>query len=115
MRTTVDSDDPILREVKALQEKEGRSRAQWCRSCWQTRWPGVVRGAGRQGSVRLSIVVRERGQEVFVYEPTASLLVRRRPRAAGTDVRRTARLRERGLIARGARRHVRPRSALARR
>ena len=25
MRTTVDIDDPILREVKALQEKEGRS------------------------------------------------------------------------------------------
>jgi hypothetical protein len=25
MRTTVDIDDPILREVKALQEKDGRS------------------------------------------------------------------------------------------
>jgi len=25
MRTTIDIDDPILREVKALQEKEGRS------------------------------------------------------------------------------------------
>jgi hypothetical protein len=25
MRTTLDIDDPILREVKALQEKEGRS------------------------------------------------------------------------------------------
>ena len=25
MRTTVDIDDPLLREVKAIQEKEGRS------------------------------------------------------------------------------------------
>jgi hypothetical protein len=47
MRTTVDIDDPILREVKAIHEREGRSMGPWCPSSWQTPLPGVeqsVRG-----------------------------------------------------------------------
>ena len=36
----MDIDDPILREVKAIHEKEGARWAQSCRSCWRMHLPG---------------------------------------------------------------------------